>query len=68
MENLEARYIQNFPLLRTECASFSLMYQLLFTTTNILLLLYPVKPKSMAYSFDNTFFQHFLVYELQSSL
>ena len=50
-----------------ECASFSLMYQLLFKTANILLLLYPVKPKSMAYSLDNNFFKHILVYELPSS-
>ena len=61
-------YSKIFAYLQPECVSYSLMYQLLFRTTNLLLLLYPLLfIKSMTYSLRVHFFSDSLVYELQSS-
>ena len=65
---LNAQYIQAFAYSEAQCVRYSLMYQLFFKTTNLLLLLYPLLfIKSMTYSLTIYFFSHSLVYELQSS-
>ena len=51
-----------------KCVSYSLIYQLFFRTTNLLLLLYQLLfMRNMTYSLTIYFFSLSLVYVLQSS-